>query len=312
MYDLITIGSSLIDIFVKSQDFMLQKTDRNVMLCQTLGDKVEVDEFVLRTGGGGTNTAVGFARMGFNTAVITETGKDQWSNIILSELHQEFVSANLVVREKHEKTGTSVILVSPSGGRTALVFRGAASQLDPHDIPDKYFAHTKWVHLTSISNRLQTLSKIFDLASQNKSLRMSWNPGKKEIMLIAEGRLSVSLLPIEVLIVNEEEWALLESSQRVLMEKTRHIVVTNGHHGGRVYFDGDWHNYSTNKIESLDDTGAGDSFAVGYVSAVLYDKDLETAIAWGKKNAQSVIQQVGAKPGLLKKSEFFSAGSVSV
>ena len=258
---------------------------------------------VLRTGGGGSNTSVGFARMGFNAATISETGKDPWADIILAELHKEFVGTSFVVREKQEQTGGSVILVSQDGGRTVLVHRGAASQLDPHDIPEKHLPYTEWIHLSSIAGRQATLEKIFSIVSQSKRPRLSWNPGAQELKLLAEGRLAVGSLPVEILFVNEEEWGQLDSIQQQLTKQINHVVITNGSKGGRVFWNNDWHEFTTNQVAALDDTGAGDSFAVGYVSAVLYDKDLDTAVAWGKQNAASVVQHVGAKPGLITKSQ---------
>lgn len=303
MFDVITIGSSLIDIFVRSDEFQLKKMDHGVLLCQLLGEKVEVDDMALRTGGGGSNTAVGFARMGFNAAAVTETGKDPWADIILHELHKEYVGTSFVVREKHEQTGGSVILVSQDGGRTVMVHRGAASQLDPHDIPERHLPYTEWIHLSSIAGRKNTLEKIFSVVQNSQRPRMSWNPGKQELQLLAEGRIAVTNLPVEILFVNEEEWGMLDSLHGQLQKQINHLVVTNGSKGGRVFWDGDWHEYQIDPVPSIDDTGAGDSFAVGYVSAVLYDKDLETALSWGKRNAASVVQHVGAKPGLLAKSK---------
>lgn len=301
MFDVLTIGSSLIDIFVKSDDFELKQMDNGVMLCQTLGEKVEVEELVLRTGGGGSNTAVGFARMGFSSAVITETGRDDWADLIMAELHKEVVNTSLVVRERREQTGGAVILVSSQGGRTVLVHRGAASELDPHDIPEKYFAVTRWVHLSSIGGRLKTLQKIFSLTGLQKHPQFSWNPGKQEISLLAEGKISLDGVQLEILFVNEEEWGMLESLHNNIKKTVQQIVITNGSKGGRVFWQEKWKEYRVPQVESLDDTGAGDAFAVGYVSAVLYDQELETAIDWGMKNAASVVQKVGAKPGLLNR-----------
>jgi ribokinase len=303
MFDVITIGSSLIDIFVKSDDFELKKMDHGVLLCQTLGEKVEVNELVLRTGGGGSNTAVGFARMGFASGVVTETGRDLWADLVMSELHKEFVNTNMVIREKQEQTGGSVILVSNDGGRTVMVYRGAASQLDPHDIQEKYFSQAKWVHLSSIAGRLPTLKKLFSIVDDQKNLRLSWNPGKQELSLLSEGKISLSEDQLDILFVNEEEWGMLDNLQQQLQAIIRQIVVTNGKKGGRVFWQNEWHDYRPSQVESVDDTGAGDAFAVGYVSAVLYEQDLKTSIDWGVSNAASVVGHIGAKPGLLRKSE---------
>ena len=58
--------------------------------------------------------------------------------------------------------------------------------------------------------------------------------------------------------------------------------------------------YSTDTIES---TGAGDSFAAATISALLLDKDLKEALSWGPINAMSVVSFVGAQRGLLSREK---------
>lgn len=200
--------------------------------------------------------------------------------------------------------------MSSHGGRTVLVYRGAASQLDPHDIPERYFAYARWIHLSSIAGRLSTLEKVFEVAKKSSSLKLSWNPGKAELSLLSEGKLPLSKIKADVLFVNEEEWGQLESLHDRLVTLVSQIVVTNGARGGRVFYQGDWLTYQAEPTQSLDDTGAGDAFAVGYVSALLYGHGVENAVDWGKQNASSVIQAIGATPGLLRKS-LISSKSVS-
>ena len=55
--------------------------------------------------------------------------------------------------------------------------------------------------------------------------------------------------------------------------------------------------------KAVEETGAGDAFCVGFVSAYLYHQSLETCLEWGKRNAASVVTQIGAKDGLLTKRE---------
>ncbi len=301
MLDVVSIGSSLIDIFVHSSEFSLQQSNQGVLLCQILGDKIEVDDFNLRTGGGGSNTSVGFARMGFDAGVITETGKDAWSQIIIEEYHKEYVSTGMVVEERKEQTGGSIILVSKDGSRTVLVHRGAASMLDPHDIPTEKLGHIPWVHLSSIAGVKSTIKTIFEAVGEGSG-KLSWNPGNAELELLASGEIPVNELPVEILFVNKEEWQVLADRQNELVSRIPQILVTNGDKGGELLLNGESQPYSALRSESVDDTGAGDAFAVGYVSAVLYGKDPQTAIRWGTRNAQSVIKQVGAKPGLLRKN----------
>lgn len=85
MKKIITVGSALIDVFVKSDEFQLGKSKEGLMLCSQYGDKIEVDEFALLGGGGAGNTAVGFARQGFEVSLISETGKDVLADLIFAE-----------------------------------------------------------------------------------------------------------------------------------------------------------------------------------------------------------------------------------
>ncbi|MBP7700457.1 carbohydrate kinase family protein [Candidatus Woesebacteria bacterium] len=299
MYDIITIGSSLIDSFIRSSLFTAKSENQNSEICLNYGEKNEIDEYIIKTGGGGSNTAVGFSRMGYRTGVITEIGNDEFSKIILDDFRKEYVSTNLVISEKHENTGGSIILLGDDGGRTVMVHRGASSMLDPRDIPAEALSRTDWVHLSSISGQLDTLKKIFTtLKKDNKAF--SWNPGKKELKLIAEGKLSFKDISCEILFLNKEEWESIKDQQKEAQLFTKQVIVTNGKKGGQVFVDESMvAEFKSGDAKSVDDTGAGDSFVVGYVTAHLKGKILRECCEWGKRNAVSVIGYVGSKPGLL-------------
>lgn len=299
MYDLITIGSSLIDIFIQSTEFSLQSGHEGVLLCQKYGDKIELDNFEIKTGGGGSNTAVAFARAGFHTAIITETGQDVLAELIMEDLHRERVATNLVIQEKKERTGGSVILIGQDGGRTVMVHRGAASMLDAHDIPRAKVARAEWVHLSSIAGNLETLTTIFQARTTGA---LSWNPGKQELHLLAEGLLPISKLPVEILFLNQSEWRLVETQQSALRAQIPQIVVTAGQAGGHLYSGERELAFASSGRPSFDDTGAGDAFASGFVAAYLKQWPLEQCLIAASRNAESVIQTIGAKTGLLPKS----------
>lgn len=302
MYDTISIGSSLVDIFISSDQFVVKPSREGVQLCQSYGEKIEIDQLVVETGGGGSNTAVGFARMGFQSAVVSEMGTDTWSKVVVENFHDEKVATNLLVQEKREQTGGSVILVGNDGGRTVLVHRGASSLLDPADLPRQRLEQARWVHLSSIGGRHETLSTLFRTLKHSNA-GLSWNPGKKELELLHDGQLRMADCPCRVFIVNAREWAILDWLQEELLGQVEQVVVTDGANGGVVYTQGSSVPYQSQKVMSVDDTGAGDAFCVGYVSALLYRKSVEVATSWGVQNATSVIKQFGAKPGLLKKSQ---------
>lgn len=302
MLDIITIGSSLVDTFVKSSELTVKETEDGTILSQIKGDKVSVDEYQIHTGGGASNTAVGFARMGFTTAVVSELGQDILSNLIIADFTNEHVSTDFLIQEKKEQTGGSVILLGSDGTRTVLVHRGAASCLDPGDVALGAFSDTKWVHLSSIGGNLDTLKTVF--AMRKDAMSLSWNPGQSEIELIKSGALSFTPKMCQIFFVNNKEWQELESVHTVLLGAIETVIVTHGEKGGKVFSQGNWSDFeSHHKDTVVDVTGAGDSFIVGCVSALLLDSSIELACKWGAKNAASVVSAIGAKPGLLSKEQ---------
>lgn len=303
MFDVIAIGSSLVDVFVHCDQFQLTPSEKGLMLCQLYGDKVEVDGFELHTGGGGGNTAVGFARLGFKTAVVSELGKDVLADLIVEDFHREFVMTNFLVKERKEQTGGAVMLVGPTGDRTVMVHRGAASMLDPHDLPESQLRQADWVHLSSISGRLNTLQHLFQVM-RGKEKRISWNPGKRELNLLAQRQLKAAELPVEILILNRSEWAIVESVQNELIEQIPEIVITDGPNGGWIKSaDGRRRPFAPSGEQAVEATGAGDAFAVGYVAGRRWNKSPDEAAKLGASNAGSVVTKVGAKAGLISKEQ---------
>lgn len=299
MYEVISIGSSLVDIFVHSDQFGIEAlSGKNRFIVE--GDKVDIESFVVRVGGGAANTAVGFSRLGFKASVISETGNDDFADVIFNNLHREAVDTSLIVKEKQERTGGSILLVSSNGRRTAMVHRGAASQLDPYDISPFRISQARWVHLSSIAGRLETLKRIFELVRINRETTLSWNPGKKELQLIAEGKLAVKDIPCLVLFMNAQEWEMVQDQQEELIHEIPQIVVTNGGEGGWVYIHGKKElRFLGAQVKSVDDTGAGDAFATGYAAGQILQLHPRISVEWGVRNATSVIRYFGAQPGLL-------------
>lgn len=292
----ITIGSALIDIFIHSDQFIKDKS--GLLRIGDPSGKSNVDSFVLRTGGGAGNTAVGFSRLGFDTAIISETGHDEFAKIVIDDLKDEGVDTKMVVKERKEETGGSIILGCKDGSRMILVHRGASSMLDPEDLRAQELAEADWVHVSSLSGRTRTLKNLFETLRFYK-VKSSWNPGSADLALLNKGELKIEDLYVGVLILNKEEWDLVEKIQDRLIKQIGQIVVTDGTKGGRIFLgEGLRHLYQAKKVETVNATGAGDAFCVGYVAGLLRGKDPEEAANWGVENAASVVRKLGAKVGL--------------
>lgn len=311
-YDVVTVGAAVLDIFMRSDKFkVVQSPDLpgGIAMCQVYGGKMEVEQVVITTGGGATNTAASFARKELRTAVIAEMGNDPQSLLVHKELEEDGVDTRFLIQEANETTAVSVILIADDGGRSIMVHRGAAAMLTKRDLPLEDL-ETKWLYISSLGGNMELLASLINWAYQKK-IRIALNPGTKEIE--HRDTLLGMLGKVEILFVNREEasklWGI-EFSEESLWSSLQplpgaHVsVITDSARGGKVSIAGKVYFYEGERVKKVvDTTGAGDAFASGFVSAVVYGKSYEAAIEWGKKNATAVLSSVGAKKGLLTLSE---------
>lgn len=311
-YDVVTVGAATLDIFMRSDKFQVMKSGEmpgGVAMCQVYGGKMEVEQVEIASGGGATNTAYSFARKELRTAAIAEMGNDPQALIVHKELEEAGVDTRHIVQEPGETTAVSVILIADDGGRSIMVYRGAAAMLTSRDLPLKDL-ETRWLHITSLGGNLELVAHLLTWAKEHK-VRVSFNPGMKEI---SKGeKLRKLLSQVEILFVNREEAGHLFEQDYFddQLWKSQHCplgarvtVITDAERGGKACVQGKAHFWEGVKVRSVvDTTGAGDAFASGYVAAILYGKNYEQALLWGVKNATAVLRHVGAKKGLLTLTE---------
>ena len=67
------------------------------------GKKLEIKKPIIESGGGATNTAAGFSRLGLKTGIITKIGKDNTGSLIKKSLIDEGVNINLISEDLTEE-----------------------------------------------------------------------------------------------------------------------------------------------------------------------------------------------------------------
>lgn len=311
-YDVVTIGSAVLDIFMKSEKFKVVASGDipgGIAMCEVYGGKMEVEEVTIMSGGGATNCAVSFAKKELKTAIVAEMGNDPQSLLIHRDLEEAQVDTRFLVQEAGETTAVSVVLIADDGGRSIMVHRGASAMLTGRDVPTSEI-ETRWLHISSLGGNMELLKTLL-IWAKDKKIRVSLNPGLKEIE--HRDKLMPLLPMVEILFVNRDEaralWGI-DYSDEALWKSSQalpgaHVsVITDGARGGKVSLRGTVSFYEGEKVKKVvDSTGAGDAFASGMVAGVLYGKTYEQAINWGIKNATAVLHHVGAKKGLLTLAE---------
>lgn len=302
MYDIISVGGANIDVFLSTKKSEVLKVKNHKDVCYRLGEKLLVDKLALKTGGGGSNTAVAFSRLKLKTAFVGLLGKDIYSDIILNEFKKENV--DFLGKVKFGNTGYSIILPS-NGERTILVFKGITNSLLWKDMPLKQIK-TKWFYLsTLLGSGLQTLKKLA-VHAKKKNIKVALNTSG---YLAKQGlkKLSPFLKNIDVLILNKEELTALtklSDTKKALTKLSEYVKIVAVTSGSKPIIAYDGIKFYTKKIKpinSVEKTGAGDAFAAGFIYGIIKNKPLSVCMSYGHKEALAVMKHIGAKDDLLRK-----------
>ncbi|SRR5258708_4640608 len=297
-FDIVTIGSAVLDVLVKSSQFKVAPVGGELMICEIYGGKVDVDEAVIVSGGAATNTAVSFARQGFVAACIGELGVDIAAQVIWDDLHRESVHTRLLVQEKTEHTGISSILVASDGSRSAMTFRGSAHELRIPDINFDGIRDLRAIHLSNVGD-MDLVHRVQEHCQEYR-IFLSWNPSKGEAEEFFLKQNTESNQVCDVLFLNDQEWEAVKKNEGSVKRAAKMLVITRGKNGGEVIINGVSTTYQAKVVSVVDETGAGDAFASGFVGAHLRGEPLAKALEFAVDNASSVVGYMGAKSGLLK------------
>jgi len=196
------------------------------------------------------------------------------------------------------------MLVSKEGGRSALIYRKASSQLSWHKVAWKKL-NPAWFYVSSLGGDLNLLTKIVR-ESQAKGIKVALNPGSKEIQ--AGDKLKKFLPSLEVLLLNRQEAARLtkhefgniEAIVRDVMKMgVKVVAITEGRKGATVVKEGRVVKLPSFKTKNVEETGAGDAFGTGLVAGLIKGYSLDKALKLGLSNGASVVSEFGPKKGLL-------------
>lgn len=333
MYDVITIGTATRDVFLQSPSFKPVKDEHFTAAagfpageaeCFALGKKIEIAKPVFTTGGGSTNSAVTFARQGFRTAAIIALGKDETSKDVLADLKREGVTP-VVSYAKDLHTAYSTILLSESGERTILVYRGAADYLGRVALPK---LSAKAVYIAPGAIPLPRMQRLVDYFHAQGAL-LAMNPSGYYVKL-GIAAMQPILQKLHVVVVNREEAATMTgkafNDEKGIFKAFDEVVpgiavMTDGPRGvtvsdGKMLYKSGI--FPEQKL--VDRTGAGDAFGSGFVCGLLVKsainnqksesrmafnvEAIKEAVRLGSANATSVVEYIGAKEGILTTQRF--------
>lgn len=299
-FDIVTFGSAVVDIFLDT-DVAEQKGDSGKIMAYPVGSKILLNNLRIDIGGGGTNSAVAFSRLGFKTGYIGKVGNDNYGKEILEMLKKENVKFLGKVQRK-SKSGYSIILDSRQHNRTILTYKGVNNDIKLSDISLRKI-NTKWFYLSSLlGESFETQKKIAE-EFQKQGTKIAFNPSE---YLLEKEDVTPLLNLCDVLILNKEEAGILTKAKDKAKELYRlgpHIVVITDGEKEVIAYDGEKkYSFKPKKVKFVEKTGAGDAFASGFVAGQMLGKTIKESLKLGFDESKNVIKHFGAKNNLIKKN----------
>jgi sugar/nucleoside kinase (ribokinase family) len=256
-------------------------------------------------GGGAAGNVASWSQVsGAPTKIVARVGSDHAGTAVMSEFDTLKIEHGDCVVEGAQ-TGVVVVLVDPSGERTMFPESGANSGLSLKDLPG--LNGIEVVYLSGYA-LLDELSRpgVLEMISEIRSVNIPifFDPATVGGMSQVDIKEVKSWLPLmDTLFMNEEEATFLtgfthvDSALDELLRAAPTAIIKCGSEGaiGKSR-EGESIRISALPAHVIDTTGAGDSFAGGFIATWLHNHDLKMCMEAGAATAAQCVSIVGARP----------------
>ena len=252
-------------------------------------------------GGSAANTITCTAIFGMPSSFIGKIGEDELGLLFKSDQEQYGVKTMLLKSEK--SSGRSMVFVSGGNAeRTFAVYLGAALDLVPEDLKPEYFQGHDYFHIEGYLVQNQALIRKAVELAHDAGCIISLDMASYKVVESNEAFLhDIVDRYVDIVFANETEaraFTKLPDAQAALDDIASHCkiaVVKVGKAGSYVksgdqqYFIEPW------PADPVDATGAGDTYAAGFLYAHSLGMPLRVCGEVGSIIAAKVVEVVGTK-----------------
>lgn len=255
-------------------------------------------------GGAAGNVASWIAHTGIAASIVARIGNDSAGAALISEF-QDLSVDHSSLKKTTDATGVVVILVDKNGERTMFPETGANSGLVLSDMPALSGFDAAYVSGYALLNP-RSRAGVLDMiaAIRSAGLPLFYDTVTVGAMKEVDRALIHSWLPhMDYVLPNEEEALYLADAENIdaalekLLELCPAVIIKRGSAGAIAQVRGGARvNVDAVKIAVADTTGAGDSFAAGFISTKISGGDLSASVTAGVTLAAKCVANIGARP----------------
>lgn len=316
--DLYGIGNALVDSEYKVSEAVLAQTgftkgtmtlvdaEQRQHLITLLEDASQITLSKRAGGGSAANTVVTTALLGGATFYSCKVSNDGTGDFFVQDLAELGVATNLDETRPDGVTGECISMVTPDGERTLVTHLGITQTLSPAEVDEAVLASAKYLYiegyLVTSPTALEAVLKTQTIAKKHGvkiALTLS------DVGMVENFKTEFNTLfqnGVDLLFCNEDEakiWtsqpdrdqaaqALGQYAKAFAMTLSGDGAIVSGSDGAPVFV-------AAEKVQALDTTGAGDTFAGGVLYDLARGATLEAATARAHRLAQQVVSRFGAR-----------------
>ncbi len=259
------------------------------------GEEIKTDRFHATIGGGAVITAIGAARLGLTTSIVSALG-----DAAMARLRREGVRVTNLRRAGEPHAITAAL--STAIDRTFVTFNGVNAVLEPRLLGALATTTATHVHLALCPHDLAAWTRLV-ARLRRRGVSVSWDFGWNE-SLAADDALAALFDTLDLVFLNELEAPLygraptLDAAYPRLRTPRSNVVVKLGDQGSRwLRAEGDVV-MPAPVVDAVDTTGAGDAFNAGFLAAWLRKAVPATCLATGNYVGAASTRQAGGIDGL--------------
>lgn len=322
-----TIGSATMDVFVECDSANIVSVCKNdsssSYMSYPYGAKLDMSNFSSKVGGGGVNTAMNFANLGYETSAIFKVGDDIYYQGIMENFKNTSVKTDCMIQDETISTGFSIILVSFQGDRTVLAHRGANALIKIEDICFDKLKEADWLYIAPLNGESnKVLEPLVNFAKEN-DIKVCFNAGTTSIKQGFEYMKHI-LESADVVVMNKEEASMcsgikvrpdtktvhysdeelhpdvVEMLKKLKVSGNRIVVITDGGRGAYAYDGKEFYICPVYESPVVSTLGAGDAFASTFFASLKETgKDIGKSLMYASVESSSVVSKFGATEGLI-------------
>ncbi|EXB79997.1 putative fructokinase-4 [Morus notabilis] len=250
----------------------------------------EAPGFLKAPGGAPANVAIAITRLGGNAAFVGKLGDDEFGHMLAGILKENGVSADGINFDEGARTALAFVTLRADGEREFMFYRNPSADmlLRPEELNLELIKSAKVFHYGSISlivepcrsahiKAMKAAKEAGALLSYDPNLRLPLWPSAEE----AREQILSIWGKAEVIKVSDVELEFLTGRDKIddaalllWHPNLKLLLVTLGEHGCRYFTKSFRGSVDAFRVNTVDTTGAGDSFVGALLSKIVDDHSI--------------------------------------